>query len=1078
MFWNNCLLVALVAIAGATAENQTLYKPLYQKYSKSTPKFQNVSGADVNPLILALKGHSAGHKSQGGGHHPHFLDKRQISVALAVKLDMEAVALHKSPRVEAAPSNVELVIMRAGMQILSATLKCDSRLPGDMDLTGFTHMNFAFAYFNPTTFEMMPMNAGDPALYSQFTDLKTTYPGIKTWISVGGWSFNDATNSPNTQTAFSDMASTAANRAKWIKSLTNFMQTYGFDGVDIDWEYPGAPDRGGVNADTENYVTLVKEMRASWGSKYGISATLPSSYWYMRWFDLKGLEDSLDWFNFMSYDIHGVWDSTNKFTGPFILPHTNLTEIKLGLDLLWRNGIDPGYVTLGLGWYGRSFTLSDPSCSTPNGVCQFSSGGKPGPCTNSAGTLSNAEIFQVLAQTGAKPSFDSTAAVKWITWDTNQWVSYDDGQTMKLKIDAANNLCIGGVMIWSVDQDDTNGTSTSDLLGLGTANGISSAKALELKQNQRYAVSQATNMNSCYWTFCGDSCASGYFPQTSSNGQVNGVSSNTVCKNGQLETLCCASGTNMGTCEWEGWNGVGMSCSGGGCLGSGSVAIAFNTNNYIKQAAVGLLKDQTCHGGFQSYCCLGFRASPKGSISSLDLVGLNGKDTNPGLNVGKFAGLTVACTAAATAAGTAAGAAAAIFTFGIAFEPVFAATFAAVFAACEIKAKQASALQAVGVVAGVRTGGRGQSNPVPRPPPNQPQIPPKQSKTQKLGQWVKTSYDPKTTNDCAVTYTCKYGLGFDEICDNQSWGIDKANAGRRVYHYDPTLSYIARGPDSEYAKAQWGSTWRKSWYRTMAQAGNPARCQVDEFPMGSLWEGRAPFGNQVCRLVNGVANRRQGTDFQQWLSAIWAPCSALRSYYGKPDPPITWEFSHTPNDPRLVANSAFPHFIQKYGFDSQTVNSLCWATYQYPAANGQQAIMTASDHGFRALPNDPMYRAYGWPPQQYSINPNNAPNLPGNVASAQWQKRINARAALENLIPVQFADSAEVPIPVPCGECSLIIDEDNEVVYDQRPPAEVPLTKTAGETPTPTIAKYKKPETGNTVDKGPVETGSASQPNF
>lgn len=154
------------------------------------------------------------------------------------------------------------------------------------------------------------MNAGDPALYSKFTDLKTTYPSIKTWISVGGWSFNDATNSPNTQTAFSDMASTAGNRAKWIKSLTNFMQTYGFDGeyrsilmmkfkqdkrltcclgVDIDWEYPGAPDRGGINADTENYVTLVKEMRASWGSKYGISATLPSSYWYMRWFDLKGL---------------------------------------------------------------------------------------------------------------------------------------------------------------------------------------------------------------------------------------------------------------------------------------------------------------------------------------------------------------------------------------------------------------------------------------------------------------------------------------------------------------------------------------------------------------------------------------------------------------------------------------------------------------------------------------------------------------------------------------------------------------------------------------------------------------------
>lgn len=77
---------------------------------------------------------------------------------------------------------------------------------------------------------MMAMNAGDPDLYGKFTDLKTAYPGIKTWISVGGWSFNDATNSPNTQTAFSDMASTSANRAAWIKSLTNFMQTYGFDG--------------------------------------------------------------------------------------------------------------------------------------------------------------------------------------------------------------------------------------------------------------------------------------------------------------------------------------------------------------------------------------------------------------------------------------------------------------------------------------------------------------------------------------------------------------------------------------------------------------------------------------------------------------------------------------------------------------------------------------------------------------------------------------------------------------------------------------------------------------------------------
>jgi len=41
-------------------------------------------------------------------------------------------------------------------------------------------------------------------------------------------------------------------------------------------------------------------------------------------------------------------------------------------------------------------------------------------------------------------------------------------------------------------------------------------------------------------------------------------------------------------------------------------------------------------------------------------------------------------------------------------------------------------------------------------------------------------------------------------------------------------------------------------------------------------------------------------------------------------PPITWEFDHQPNDPRLVANSVSPHFIGKYGWDSQTPGAECW----------------------------------------------------------------------------------------------------------------------------------------------------------
>jgi GH18 family chitinase len=36
----------------------------------------------------------------------------------------------------------------------------------------------------------------------------------------------------------------------------------------------------------------------------------------------------------------------------------------------------------------------------------------------------------------------------------NQWVSYDDSESFAVKMNYANDHCIGGTMIWSMDQDD------------------------------------------------------------------------------------------------------------------------------------------------------------------------------------------------------------------------------------------------------------------------------------------------------------------------------------------------------------------------------------------------------------------------------------------------------------------------------------------------------------------------------------------------------------------------------------------------------------------------------------------------
>lgn len=46
-------------------------------------------------------------------------------------------------------------------------------------------------------------------------------------------------------------------------------------------------------------------MQAAFGKNYGISATLPSSYWYLRWFDPKAMEPYVNFFGLMTYDLHG-----------------------------------------------------------------------------------------------------------------------------------------------------------------------------------------------------------------------------------------------------------------------------------------------------------------------------------------------------------------------------------------------------------------------------------------------------------------------------------------------------------------------------------------------------------------------------------------------------------------------------------------------------------------------------------------------------------------------------------------------------------------------------------------------------
>ncbi|ESZ99230.1 oviduct-specific glycoprotein [Sclerotinia borealis F-4128] len=327
--------------------------------------------------------------------------------------------------------------------------KCDTRSPVQLNLKGFTHLFYAFAFIDPTSFRVVPAHPDDEYYMRDFTDMSKD-GSVETWIAIGGYDFSDI---GPTHTTWSDMVSTKANRAAFIVSVEEYMLNYGFQGVDIDWEYPGEPLRGGRNlVDTKNLSLLVREMRAAYGNRFGISVTLAPDYWYLRWFDAKAMESSVDFFGFMAYDLHGSWDSDVLTLGKIVRGQADIREIRNNTVPLWFDGLDPKKINFGLALYGRGYTLTDPSCNSLQ--CSFSGPSKPAECTNSEGVMSLSEIKRLAKERNIKPNYLEESMMKELTWD-DQWIGYDDEETFAAKKKVANSLCFGGTMVWSIDfQDD------------------------------------------------------------------------------------------------------------------------------------------------------------------------------------------------------------------------------------------------------------------------------------------------------------------------------------------------------------------------------------------------------------------------------------------------------------------------------------------------------------------------------------------------------------------------------------------------------------------------------------------------
>jgi chitinase len=339
-----------------------------------------------------------------------------------------------------------------------------------------THINYAFANISPSgecvlgdpyadTERTYPGDRWDDPLRGSFRQLqllKERHPHLRTLISVGGWTWSGR---------FSDVALTEASRARFATSCADFMERYGFDGIDVDWEYPisgGEPSNVTRPEDRANYTLLLRALRreldargAASGRRYLLTIAAPAGPAIIENLEVEALPSILDWINVMSYDFHGAWGTRTGFNAPLraIAGDPNPEPIRSGFNIdaavrtYLARGVPPSQLVLGVPFYGRSFQNVD---ATQNGLFQPHGGAAEG--TWERGVVDWKDLRANYLPTWTR-HWHAEAQVPWLYDPIRRvMISYDDPESLRIKRDYARGLGLGGVMIWEMSADDAEGS--------------------------------------------------------------------------------------------------------------------------------------------------------------------------------------------------------------------------------------------------------------------------------------------------------------------------------------------------------------------------------------------------------------------------------------------------------------------------------------------------------------------------------------------------------------------------------------------------------------------------------------------
>ncbi|WP_128818494.1 glycoside hydrolase family 18 protein [Streptomyces sp. S063] len=325
--------------------------------------------------------------------------------------------------------------------------------------------------------------------FNQLRELKAKHPGLKVMISLGGWSWS---------THFSDAVRTAASRKALVASCIdlyikgNLPQDGArggdgaaaglFDGIDVDWEWPGSPANEGTvfrPEDKKNFTALIHEFRTQLDAHarseakagaaektgkgkghghgrhkpkprhYDLSAYVPANPKAIdAGFDVKRLMKDFDFVNIQGYDYHvsgekkTAQQSALYARDDFSVDRTVRDWVRRGAP---KHKIVMGMPTYGQGWTGVT--------GGGNGLGQPATA--PAPATWAAGY----EDYKVLKKLAASGTYKIHRDVRnghaWLFDGTTLW-TYDDPQVLRAKASYIRDKGLGGAMFWSLDGDTEN----------------------------------------------------------------------------------------------------------------------------------------------------------------------------------------------------------------------------------------------------------------------------------------------------------------------------------------------------------------------------------------------------------------------------------------------------------------------------------------------------------------------------------------------------------------------------------------------------------------------------------------------